>query len=569
MRLSKIFFKFNKNSKFPLGSAERFLRSGCFVQKYRNGRYYFLPLGMIVFHNVTKLLREYMRKIGAQETMLPLFHSNNLWKESKRKYPGDVFVTNLIDRSGSKYNLAASPEEMYLNLVRSYKIARNDLPINFFQFGKKFRDEYHTRGLLRLKEFTMMDSYSFHADKSSFQKEYKEISDNFIKLFDSLGLKVLKIESDNGLAGGLSAYEFVLNSRYGESKYVATKDNQYLAHTDVVVFKKENININEKMLPIRKVEIPDSVRTVEDYARYFSVPKARIIKSKAYKNLANNMIIIASIRGDLDFNEKKLSNIVGQANQIIEANDKDLESVGLSKNFLPAWGHSGIFFIGDDSLFTVHNFIGGKRREKKVLTNVNYGRDFNYDLLSDIALVKNGYKSLEGEKLTTRTGIELGNIYQMGQYYTSKMKDTVFLDFDGEKKPLYMGAYSIGIERTIAAIVEKNHDDKGIIWPSSISPFDIHLINAPQKNSMGRELAEKLYCELENSFRVLYDDRDTVSVAEKVNDALIIGLPFIVVMDKEILNNGNCTLIVRKSLLRTKLKIKDIHRRVSGLLNKL
>lgn len=568
MRLSKTFFKFSKSGRSSPGSAERFLRAGCFIQKYRNGRYYFLPLGMIVFHNVTRLLREYLWKIGAQETMLPLFHSNNLWKESKRKCLGDIFVTNLIDRGGSKYNLAASPEEMYLNLIRGYCLARNDLPINFFQFGKKFRDEYHTRGLLRLKEFTMMDSYSFHADKSSFQKEYEKISDIFIKFFDYLGLKVLKIKSDGGFAGGLSAYEFVLNSKSGESTYVTTKDHQYLAHTDVAVFKKENININEKKLPIEKVRIPDSVRTVEDYARYFSVPKARIIKSKAYKNLANNKIVIASIRGDLDLNEKKLSKVAGSANQIIEANTEDLESVGLSKSFLPAWGHSGIFSIGDDSLLTVHNLIGGKRTEKDVLINLNYERDFKCDLLSDIALVKTGYKSLEGKKLTTRVGIELGNIYQMGQYYTSKMKNAVFVDLDGRKKPLYMGAYSIGIERTIAAVVEKNHDDKGIIWPPLISPFDIYLIHCPKKNSPEKALVEKLYCELENNFRVLYDDRKAVGVAKKINDGLIIGLPFIVVIDKEILSNGNCTLIVRKNLLRTKLKIEEVGNHISGLLNK-
>ncbi len=568
MRLSETFFKPNKSSRSSLGSAERFLRAGCFIQKYRNGRYYFLPLGMIVFRNVNRLLREYMWRIGAQETMLPLFHSNNLWKESKRRYLEDIFVTNLTDRSGSKYNLAASPEEMYLNLIRNYSVVRNDLPINFFQFGKKFRDEYHTSGLLRLKEFTMMDSYSFHTDKSSFQKEYKKMSDNFIKLFSDLGLKVLKIKSDNGFAGGLSAYEFVLNSRRGESKYVATKDNQYLAHTDVAVFKKGNINTNEKILPLGKIRIPDSVRIVRDYARYFSVPKARIIKSKAYKNLANNKIIIASIRGDLDFNEKKLSNVIGLANQIAEASDRDLENVGLSKSFLPAWGRSGIVFIGDDSLLTVHNFIGGKRTEKNVLTNVNYGRDFQYDSLSDIALVKNGYRSLEGKKLITRVGIELGNIYQVGQYYTSKMKNTVFVDLDGRKKPLYMGAYSIGIERTIAAIVEKNHDSKGIIWPSSISPFDLYFISGPKKNSVKKALVKKLYCELENNFRVLYDDRKTVSVAKKVNDALIIGLPFIVVINEKNLNNGSCTLIVRKSLLRIKLKIKDLCGYISDLLNR-
>ncbi|MFH1601889.1 MAG: aminoacyl--tRNA ligase-related protein [Candidatus Shapirobacteria bacterium] len=271
MRLSKIFFKTNKKSKSSLGSVEKFLRNGCFIQKYRNGRYYFLPLGMIVFHNVTRLLGEYMWKIGAQETMLPLFHSNNLWEESRRNYLGDFFVTNLIDRGGSRYNLAASPEEMYLNLIRNYNIARNDLPVNFFQFGKKFRNEYHTRGLLRLKEFTMMDSYSFHADESSFQKEYKKISDIFIKFFDDLTLKVFKIRSDGGFAGGLSAYEFVLNSKHGESKYVTTKNHQYLAHIDVAVFKKENINLDEKMLPVKKIEIPDSVRTIADYARYFSV----------------------------------------------------------------------------------------------------------------------------------------------------------------------------------------------------------------------------------------------------------------------------------------------------------
>lgn len=538
--------------------SEKFLTIGHFIQQHDEGRYFFLPLGIRVINNISNLLRYHLNKLGAQETSIPLFHSMKLREESQRGMFGDVFVKNIKDREGNVYNLAASPEEMYLDLLRKYLINEEDLPLILYQFGKKFRDEDHTRYLLRLKEFTMMDAYSFHESEINFKEEYLKMCTLFSNFFREVNLTIQKINSFNGLSIGAFAHEFVVNSDAGESNYLSTKNDKYIAHTDIASFQKDFVNQNEKPLEIKIVNIPTKVRSIQEYTNYFSVPQSKIIKSKAYKNLSTGQIYIAIIRGDLDFNDNKIEIAIGQGCQITPANNDDLSVVGLQLKNIPAWGCKKVIYIGDNSLLTVRNLIGGNRVNNTDAINVNYGRDFKCTILIDIATAKEGYLSLDGYKLKQKIGIELGNTYQFGYFITSKMKHTTFTDKNKKIKPIYMGAYSIGIERLMATIVEKNHDKNGIIWPISITPYDVYLISGPHKDVKNNQIAEKIYAELEEKISVLFDDRETVSSANKYKNALLIGLPFIVIIDKEALSSGKYKLVERKSLRESRLSLKEI-----------
>lgn len=417
MKLTELFFKSTNQDYSDLRLSERYLRKGGFIQKYIDGRYYFLPLGVLVFNKTLSLLRKHMNNIGAQESTIPLFHSNNLRSESGREYIDEQFVNNLSDHDGNIFNLAASPEEMYINLIRQYALSASDLPIIFFQFGKKFRDEDHTRYLLRLKEFTMMDAYSFHSSQKNFNETYEIISHTYISFFNKLNLQAKKVCSFNGLAVGASAHEFIFDSSVGESSYLEADDGSYIAHTDVAKFRQDSMG---------------------------------------------------------------------------------------------------------------------------------------------------NYFSKDGKKIIMKNGIELGNIYQLGYYFTSKMNNATFTNNNSKKTKFYMGAYSIGIERLIASVVEKNHDDKGIVWPSCISPFSVYIVSV-----VGNEaLAEKICNNLNKKMDVLYDDRKDILFNKKMDDACIIGIPYIVILNKKDTEKKLCTILFRNNFKKVQLPLDKISDYLSKLVTK-
>lgn len=397
MDLSKLFF-LKSSSINTYDKIEEALVKSCYIRKYVEGRYYFLPLGTIVLNKTINLIRAHMEKLGALETTIPLFHSMELRNETDRKFEGNLFIKGLSDNNGINYNLAASPEEMYINLLRDYDINYNYLPVNFFQFGKKFRDEDHQRYLLRLKEFTMMDSYSFHVDANSFKNEYQKITELYNNLFAELGLNVVRVPSYNSLLNEGTAHEFIVDSEAGESEYLISEDKSYAIHKDLY--------------------------------------------QKGY----------------------------GDRNDLVE-----------------------------------------------------------------------------------RKGIELGNTYDVGHAFTSKMKKSTYKDIEGNLKPFYMGAYSIGIERLIASVAEKSQDRYGLIWPRSVAPYKFHVILENQDANLVNIIESKL-----NNEDILFDDRYNLPMKDRINDAYLIGCPFIV----EITNNNHptdiCTFINRKDLSQTKLRITDL-----------
>ena len=530
MRQSKLFGKTTKTvSKDLKTPSHKFLMQGGFIQESVAGRYYFLPLGMKVRDKIIRIIEEEMDKAGAEKMITPVLHPLELWKETSRTETAGFELMTLEDRRGSGFALGGTAEEMMVDVVRKYNISYKDLPFHIYQFSQKFRDELRARGgLLRVREFLMKDGYSFHADEEDFKKEYKKMWDVYLKIFQRLGLKALPVESDNGYIGGDYCHEFVVESEVGESRFLTTADGKYAAHEDVAVFQKENKNVDEKEEEIKEVDA-ERGRTMEDGTKFHDLPLWQQIKDVMFVD-DKGKFILAVIRGDLDVNETKLLNIV-DANELRAATDEEVRELGSEPGFISPVGISEkVTIVVDDSLRTVKNAYGGANKKNKDLVNTNIDRDFKPNIEGDIAMAQEGFFSQDGEKLIEGKGIEVGNIFQLGEHYSSRMNAT-FTDEKGKEKFYYMGCYGIGIGRNMATIVEKYHDERGVVWPEAVAPFRVHIVELSSDDKKVKEEAEGLYEDLVNSgVEVLYDDREGLAAGEKFADADLIGCPYRVVV---------------------------------------
>lgn len=545
MKYSELFGKTTRDDiREATVISHELLYKGGFIRQSTAGRYYFLPLGMRVRKKLMNIIREEMNKAGAQEMITPVLHPIELWQETNRTSSVGFELTTVKDRRGTKFVLGGTAEEMFVDLVRNLKLSYKDLPFNVYQFSTKFRDELRASGgLLRVREFTMKDAYSFDEDEKSFKDEYQSMWDTYLRIFKKFGLSAKAAEADNGYIGGDYCHEFVVDSDIGESKYLESEDGSYCAHEDVAKFKRELINLKEEEKKFKIVKQPEWVKTMDDNVKHYKLPKSRFLKNVVYKNTSTKEIIIAVVRGDLDINKVKIEHLLDTVGQLVDAEEKDLEKIGTKHGYVHSWGHKKAIYIGDLSLKTVRNFIGGQKEKATDSMNVNYGRDFKCEKLADIALAKDGYLSENGkQKLKEKIGIEVGNIFQLGYHYTKLMKGASFTGKKGKEKHYYMGCYGIGIGRNIATVVEKHHDTKGIIWPVTIAPYQIHLVNLDDTKEKAQDLYKQLW---ENKLEVLYDDREDVSAGIKLNDADLIGIPIRIIISKRSLSRDGVEIKTR------------------------
>ncbi|MEA2056569.1 MAG: proline--tRNA ligase [Patescibacteria group bacterium] len=521
MRYSKLFGKTRYNiSKQIEQESHKLLLKGGFIAESVAGRYYLLPLGWKVHQRIIDIIKEEMDAIGGQEMIVPVLHPIELWQETNRTNSVGFELMSTEDRRGRRFALGGTAEEMFVDLVRKYNISYKDLPFILYQFSSKFRDEMRARGgLLRVREFVMKDAYSFHANREDFDKFYEEMKQTYSKIFERLGLKTTIVPADNGYIGGDYSHEFQVEHPSGEGKFFV--NDEYVAHEDIAQFKREPINPDEELKEMEIIDQPEWVHSMDDNVKHYQLPESRFLKNVVYRNNTSGQLIIAVIRGDLDVNKIKLEQILDAVGQLEEANEQDLAKLGTKPGYVHSWGHEEAYYIGDLSLTTVHNFIGGQKTETTDSTNVNYGRDFECEQLADIAMAKAGCLAPNGlSKLEEKNGIEVGNIFQLGTHYSKKMKGAEFINKQGEQIPFYMGCYGIGIGRTMATIVEKYHDDRGIIWPINLAPYNLHLINIGRNSQ-----AAKLHQQLEKAgLSVLWDDRDE-SAGVKFKDADLLGIP--------------------------------------------
>ena len=533
MRQSRYFLKTSKTfSEDDKVVSAKLLKQGGFIQESVAGRYYFLPIGHKVQQRIMHIVKEEMDGVGAQEMVSPILHPVELWKETNRTNTTGFELMKVKDRRGSEFALGGTAEEMFVDLIRKYQLSYKDLPFHLYQFSPKFRDELRARGgLLRVREFIMKDGYSFHRNEEDFTKTYEEMKRVYSRIFMRMGLSTVIVEADNGYIGGEYCHEFVVESEIGESRYFTTKDGTYAAHEDVAKFKRNPANAGAEMLPFQIIDQPKWVETMDDNVKHYGKEKNNFLKNVVYKNRITGEIIIAVVTGDLEVNQSKLEHALTMVGQLESALDEDLAKLGTKHGYVHCWGHKGARYVGDIVLADARNLIGGQKEDATDSVNVNYGRDFTCELLADISAAKSGDIAEHGGALIEGRGIEVGNTFQLGFHYTHLMEGAVYRDEDGTEKPYYMGCYGIGIGRTMAALVEKFNDGKGILWPESVAPFQVHLLCIGETDEKLEKYADRVYELLSASgIDVLYDDRVKMSAGEKFFDADLIGLPYRVIV---------------------------------------
>lgn len=559
MKYSNVFGKTVKDAQKDMElESLRLLYRGGFFRESVAGRYYVLPMGLRVREKVVNIIKEEMRASGSQEMLTPALHPMHLWEETNRDEAANFELMQVTDRRGARFALGGTAEEMVADLVRKFNISYKDLPFNLYQLSMKFRDELRARGgLLRTREFMMKDAYSFHVDEADFETEYENMADTYTRIFNRLGLFTVKVPADGGYIGGEYCHEYVVDSEVGESLYFYTEEGDYIAHEDIAEFTLEEVNPDEQMLDMEEVDQPEWVKTMEDNVKHYGKDARYFLKNVVYKTHKGD-IVIAVIRGDLSVNKIKLAKLLGVDVELTEATEEDLESIGTQSGWVHSWGHEyvgeyeteekpKVIYVADESLNTVKNFIGGHKTENTDTVNVNYGRDFKHEIEGDIATAQSGMLAPDGSglRLKSRVGIEVGNIFQLGYHYSSKMKDLVFVSQEGKPENLYMGCYGIGIGRTIAAIAEVHRDETGLVWPISVAPYQVHLMHIGKDDMYTH--AENLYIALsEAGVEVLWDDRDT-SAGLKFGDADLLGVPIRLVVSKRSIENGGVEIKLRSS----------------------
>jgi len=540
MLYSKLFGKTVREAPSDGGNISyKLLHRAGYIRESTSGRYFVLPLGQIVQQKIITIIKKEMDLSGAQEMISPVLHPLELWKETNRTNTTGFELMKIKDRRGAEFALGGTAEEMFVDVVRKFQMSYKDLPLNIYQFSSKFRDELRARGgLLRVREFIMKDAYSFDVDEKEFKKEYEKMKSTYQAIFNKMGLVTVVVESDNGYIGGEYCHELVVEAESGETTYLTTENGNYAAHQDVARFKKDEKNLKEELKTMYEV---DAVRrtTMEDGAKLHDKPLWQQIKDVLFVD-ENGRFILAIIRGDYDVNENKLRHLCGAIDLRHATDDEIRNEIHSEPGFISPVGikkligkKTKLVIVADDSLRTIKNAYGGANKKNRDLFNMNIDRDYQADVEGDIALAKAGYLTQKGEKLIEKKGIEVGNVFQLGFHYSSRMRGANYIDKDGKEKPYYMGCYGIGIGRTLATIVEKYHDDKGIVWPEAVAPYHFHLVGLDLKEKEIKEKTDQIYQTLvKKGYDVLYDDRIEQRAGEKFADADLIGIPVRLVISK-------------------------------------
>jgi prolyl-tRNA synthetase len=543
MKVSQLFGRTSKTEglDFTIPSHRLLIQAG-FIRESTAGRYYLLPLGLKVHDRIIEVVRKHMDATGAQEVLMPVLHPLELWQETNRTKTTGFELMKVKDRRNAEFALGGTAEEMAVDLVRKFNISYKDLPFNIFQFSMKFRDEIRARGgLLRVREFIMKDAYSFSTE-AQFKEIYQQMWDTYKAIFEELGLKVDIVAADNGYIGGEYCHEFVSESEVGESRYFIDSNSGEAAHEDVAKVVADDKNVSEEL---KLLEVVDAERgtTMEDGVELHNLPLWQQIKDVLYFDEASKRYILAIIRGDFDVNETKLMHAADAWSLRPATTEEVREDLGSEPGFISPIGFAkkgqksgfDVVVVADPSLRSVRNMYGGANQLHRDSLNMNIDRDYHSDIEADIAMAK------PNDHLVEKRGIEVGNIFQLGHHYTNLMRGAEYTDEHGQRQKYYMGCYGIGIGRTLAAIVEAYHDDKGIVWPANIAPVQVYLIRLGDDDNVV-QAANGLYQKLSNAkIDVLYDDRSS-SAGEKFADADLIGIPYRVVVSAKTLGQSKVEL---------------------------
>jgi prolyl-tRNA synthetase len=522
MRLSKLFGKTQRElpSEADTASHQLLLKSGM-IRQIASGVYSYLPLAWRALRKIENIIREEMDNAGGQELSMPTLQPLELWQESGRDQAFGEGLFVLRDRRNRKLTLGPTHEEVITELVKYNVQSYRDLPLLLYQIQTKFRDEPRPRGgLIRVREFSMKDLYSFDVDDEGLDVSYNKMLQAYRNIYDRCGLPTALVEADSGAIGGKASHEFMVIAESGENEIISCSTCHYEANVEKAQSAKEKIESGEP-LPMEEVSTPGKA-TIEEVSDFLHVPHNRTLKAVFY--MADGALVFAAIRGDLEVNEVKLKNALN-CTELRMATENEVMEAGLVPGAASPVGISGIRIIADDSINTAGNLVAGANKPETHLKNVNYPRNFKVDLITDIAKARAGDACPKcSGKLFSTHGIEVGHTFKLGTFLSEKL-GADFIDQNGISHPIVMGCYGIGLGRLLAAAIEQSHDDKGIIWPLSIAPYHIYLCPLYMENSEVANAAEKLYAELiAQGAEVLFDDRDE-SPGVKFNDADLLGIP--------------------------------------------
>lgn len=539
MRLSKLFGRTLREvpAEAELVSHQLLLRAGM-IRQLAAGIYSYLPLGWRVVRRLEQIMREEMDAIGGQEILMPVVHPAEVWQATGRYQaptPGPALV-RFRDRWGHDLVMAMTHEEVIADLLKSEIFSYRQLPFMVYHIQTKFRDEPRPRGgLIRVREFLMKDAYSCHPDQASLDAFYPRMYEAYVTIFRRCHLDHVAVEADTGMMGGPISHEFMVLANVGEDTLIRCEGCAYSANVERAEFRKGEAR-PEEPLPLQAVPTPGAT-TIDAVAAFLGVPTSRTLKVVFYTT-AEGEVIFAIIRGDLSINETKLANLL-DGTVLRPASEEELGERGIVAGYASPVGLKGIRVIADDSVLGGANWVAGANREGYHYVNVNYPRDFQGDIVADIALARAGLPCPRcAELLREARGIEVGHLFKLGTRYSEAVGAT-FLDQKGDSLPIVMGSYGIGAGRLMAAIVEQHHDDKGILWPPSVAPFQAHLVSLGLDRPEVGDAAEALYAELEqDGLEVLYDDR-AESAGVKFNDADLIGIPLRLTVSPRTLKAGS------------------------------
>jgi prolyl-tRNA synthetase len=527
-------------------SHQLMIRAGL-IRKLASGIYSWLPMGFRVLQKVENIIREEMNASGAQEVMLPVVQPAELWRESGRWSQYDEgLLLQFQDRHDREFCFGPTHEEVITDLARGELKSHKQLPVNYYQIQTKFRDETRPRfGVLRSREFTMKDAYSFHIDQASLNETYEEMHEAYSRILTRMELDFRPVLADSGSIGGSASVEFHVLAESGEDKIAFSSESEYAANVEMAEALAP-ASEDADLLATEELATP-GIKTIDDVCKALGVAANRTVKTLIVKGSESNLVALV-LRGDHQLNTIKAEKIEGVASPLTMANEAEIKAeIGASIGSIGPQGLS-IPIIADRSAAALRNFIAGANKDDFHTGNLNWARDAMATAIEDIRDVVEGDPSPDGKgEIRFKRGIEVGHIFQLGDKYSKSMKATV-LDDSGKAVVMQMGCYGMGVTRLVGAIIEQNHDESGIIWPESIAPFSVIIIpiNA-HKSEQVSATAEALYGELtSHGVEVLLDDREDVRPGAKFADAELMGIPHRVVIGDRGLDNGVVEYVNRR-----------------------
>lgn len=549
MRMTNLFSRTLREAPTGADSKgyEYLLRAG-YINQLSAGIFSLLPLGFRAIQKISSIVRDEMNAIGGQEILMPVVNPGDIWKETGRYYSIDREMTRFKDRRDSDMCLAMTHEECCTDLGRNVIDSYKRLPLLVYQLQTKWRDDPRPRaGLIRVREFTMKDSYSFDRDQAGLEKVYKEHYDAYFRIYKRCGLPVVAVGSDSGMMGGKVSHEYMYLSPIGEDTIITCPKCGYTANRQVAKFKKEYFKEDIKAKEL--VETPHA-KTIDDLCDFLKIDAKKTAKAVfmvgTYINDQNGdeeeKLIVGIVRGDMEVEENKLQN-VAKCNGMRPAHEEEIRAANMVPGFgSPIGCKAGTVVVIDDAVAYSNNLVAGANKEGFHYINTNYGVDYT-GTVADIASAQDGFTCPEcNHSLSASKGVEVGNIFQLGTRYSEAM-NCYYQDENGQRKPVIMGSYGIGIGRLLACLCEEYNDEKGLKLPLSVAPFQVHFISLIKDT----DVADSIYNQLTSAgIEVLYDDRkETAGV--KFADADLIGVPVRITLGNRSFSEGKCEVKLRAS----------------------